>query len=169
MIFMAATALSAYGVGLMAFVVNKVFQPSFFASERGHIVFKISILTVLVNIAGSLLMMPYLGHVGLALATAIASWIGVIVMAVLLAGEGRLTIAALAPLLRIFISACLMGLVLFVVQIVMASVLGSLKLADLIMTIVMVITGLLSYFGLSYLFGTIPPFLFRRLRISRKA
>ena len=159
---MAAAALSAYGVGLVAFVVNKVFQPAFFASGRGGLVLKISLLSVGVNITGSLAMMPYLGHVGLALATAIASWTGVIIMAVLLAREGRLRLSALSALWPILGAALVMGAVIALVDYASAAYFDGLILGQFMSLLILVTLGLGSYFGLSFWLGTIPPFLFRK-------
>lgn len=164
---MAASALSAYGVGLVAFVVNKVFQPALFASNRGGLALRISLLTVAINIAGSLLMMPYLGHVGLALATAIASWVGVLVMGVLLLREGRLKARAFRPLLPIGLASVLMGVVIAGIHYAGALYMAEVAFGPLLLLVGIVITGLASYFAASSMLGTIPPFLFRKLRGRR--
>ena len=166
---MAAAALSAYGVGLVAFVVNKVFQPAFFASGRGKLVLKISLLSVAVNVTGSLAMMPYLGHVGLALATAIASWVGVVIMAVILAKEGRLRLSALSALWPIIGASLVMGAVIAGVHYGSAAYFEGLFMGQLMMVVILVTLGLVSYFGTSLWLGTIPPFLLgKRARNLRK-
>ena len=159
---MAAAALSAYGVGLVAFVVNKVFQPAFFASKRGGLVLKISLLSVGVNVTGSLAMMPYLGHVGLALATAIASWVGVVIMAVILAREGRLRLSALSALWPVLCAALVMGAVIAAVHFGSAAYFDGLFMGQFMMVVILVTLGLVSYFGISSWLGTIPAFLFRK-------
>ena len=166
---MASAALSAYGVGLVAFVVAKVFQPAFFASSRGGLVLRISLLSIAINIAGSLLMMPYFGHVGLALATAIGSWVGVLIMAVLLVKEARLRLASFGALVPIVAASSVMSAVLWLIDWFCAPVLARYDLGALALLGLLVSAGLLSYFGAAALFGAIPPFLFRRLRPSRKA
>jgi len=165
---MAAAALSAYGVGLIAFVVNKVFQPAFFASNRGGLVLKISLLSVAINITGSLLLMSYLGHVGLALATTIASWAGVIIMGVLLVKEGRLRLSELRKLQPIILASLIMGAVIYALHHVAQIYLADMIAAQLVMMSVIIISGLASYFAVSYWLGTIPPFLFRKLQGARK-
>ena len=165
---MAAAALSAYGVGLIAFVVNKVFQPAFFASNRGGLVLKISLLSVAINITGSLMLMSYLGHVGLALATAIASWAGVIIMGVLLVKEGRLHLSELRKLQPIILASLIMGAVIYALHHVAQIYLADMIAAQLVMMSLIIISGLASYFVVSYWLGTIPPFLFRKLQGARK-
>jgi putative peptidoglycan lipid II flippase len=68
-----AGALAAYALGLPAYVLNKVLAPGFFARGDTGTPVKIGIATVALNIALSLLLIRPLGHVGLALATAIAA------------------------------------------------------------------------------------------------
>lgn len=165
---MAAAALSAYGVGLFAFVIAKVFQPAFFASARGGLVLKISVISITINIAGSVMMMPYLGHVGLALATALGSWVGVIIMAVLLLKEARLMLASFVSLWPIIASTLVMSAVLWLCQWGLAANMADYDYGQLGLLGILVMSGLGSYFGAAYLFGAIPPFLFRRLRPSRK-
>ena len=71
-VHMAALAMSAYAIGLPGFVLIKLMQPAFFAAGKPSIVLRISIITVLINISGSLILMPNFGHVGLALATSVS-------------------------------------------------------------------------------------------------
>ena len=165
----AAAALSAYGVGLIAFVVNKIFQPAFFASDRGRLVLKISFLSVGINIAGSLLMMPVLGHVGLALATAVASWVAVIIMGIILIKEGRMPLSSLRIFVPITAASAVMGLVIYGTHHLVMVIASAMVFAQLLALILLVVTGLASYFLVSYWLGTIPPFLFAKLKGARKA
>jgi putative peptidoglycan lipid II flippase len=68
-----ALALAAYALGLPAYVLNKVLAPAFFARSDTATPVRIGIATVVMNIALSLLLIRPLGHVGLALATALAA------------------------------------------------------------------------------------------------
>jgi len=70
-----AHALAAFAVGLPAFVLIKVFSPGYFAREDTKTPMRLAILSVAVNIALSLALFPFIGHVGIALATTISSWI----------------------------------------------------------------------------------------------
>lgn len=167
-IMMAASALTAYGVGLIAFVINKVFQPAFFASGRGALVLKISLLSVVINITGSLALMSYLGHVGLALATAIASWVGVVIMGFLLIKEGRLRFSALRALRPILLASAVMGIIIYALHHFAQLYMAEMILAQLAQMSLIIIAGLVSYFAMSYWLGTIPPFLFRKLKGARK-
>lgn len=70
-----ANALSAYAIGLPAYVLAKVLTNTFFAHKDTKTPVKIAFWVVGFNIVACLCLMPYLKHVGLALATAIASWL----------------------------------------------------------------------------------------------
>lgn len=72
-----AAALSAFGVGLPAFVLTRVFQPAFFAREDTKTPMIYSAVTVVVNVALSLALFPFIGYVAVAIATSAASWVNV--------------------------------------------------------------------------------------------
>ncbi|MDJ0930398.1 murein biosynthesis integral membrane protein MurJ [Breoghania sp.] len=68
------SALAAYGIGLPAFVLIKVFSSAFFAREDTATPMWFAGVGMVVNVAGALLLVPVLAHVGIALATSIAGW-----------------------------------------------------------------------------------------------
>ena len=76
-----AAALAAFAAGLPAYVLIKVFSPSFFAREDMKTPMWFSMTAVAVNIVGSLALFPYYGHVGLAAATSAAAWINLALLA----------------------------------------------------------------------------------------
>jgi len=73
---------------------------------------KISIMTVVVNITGSLLLMPLLGHVGLALATSFSGVVAAVVMAILLRRCRRLDGGWIGVIGRIFAASIIMAILL---------------------------------------------------------
>jgi putative peptidoglycan lipid II flippase len=66
-----AAALSAYCVGLCAYSAVKVLVPTYYALGDTRTPVMASFLSVLVNLAGNLILMRWLGHVGLALSTSL--------------------------------------------------------------------------------------------------
>jgi putative peptidoglycan lipid II flippase len=66
-----AAALSAYCLGLCAYAAVKVLVPVFYALGDTRTPVMASFLSVAVNLAGNLLLMRVLGHVGLALSTSL--------------------------------------------------------------------------------------------------
>jgi len=76
-----AAALNAFAWGLPAYVLVKILQPAFYAREDTVTPFRYSVVSVVANIALSLLLFWYLRHVGIALATALAAWINTVLLA----------------------------------------------------------------------------------------
>ena len=85
-----AFALTAYAVGLPAYALIKVLGPAFFARRDTKTPVLIGIAAVVVNIILNLILMQYLAHAGLALATAIAAWLNVGLMWLILHRRGDL-------------------------------------------------------------------------------
>lgn len=69
------TALMAFAVGLPAFLLVKIFAPGFYASHDTKTPFKIAMICVVVNLALNLSLIQFIDHVGMALATSLASWL----------------------------------------------------------------------------------------------
>ena len=66
---------AAFAIGLPAFTLNKVFSPGFFAREDTRTPMIFAIISVIVNVAGSLTLSHFIGPAGIALATALAAWV----------------------------------------------------------------------------------------------
>lgn len=74
-------ALIAFAAGLPAFVLVKVLAPAFYANQDTRTPFKISLICVLTNFILNLALIGPMQHVGMALATTIAGWLNVALMA----------------------------------------------------------------------------------------
>lgn len=73
-------ALAAFASGLPGYVLIKVLQPGYFAREDTKSPMKMAGVTVLVNIVVSLILFPFFGHVGIAVATSVAAWVNVFLL-----------------------------------------------------------------------------------------
>ncbi len=79
-------ALSAFAIGLPAFVLIKVFQPAYFAREDTKTPMRFAAVNMVVNVIGSLTLfylfkeMGHPPHVGIALATSIAGWVNALLL-----------------------------------------------------------------------------------------
>lgn len=113
-----AMALAAYATGLPAYVLIKVFQPAYFAREDMRTPFYFSFIMVLINIAVSLALFPTLGHVGIAIATALSAWINFILLSGTLwyRGQYRPHKTTLYRVMIIVIASVIMGGVLYFTQ-----------------------------------------------------
>ncbi|KKB76174.1 hypothetical protein VW29_20720 [Devosia limi DSM 17137] len=110
-----ADTLIAFAVGLPAFVLIRVLQPGYFSRKDTKTPTIFAGISVVVNIAASLLLFPSLQHVGIALATSISAWINVACLAFFLSRRGyfSLTRAELAKHCLILLASLVMGVVLY--------------------------------------------------------
>lgn len=83
-----SAALSAYALGLPAYVLIKVLVPSFFAREDTKTPVKIAVICLIANIGFVLLLIGPLQHVGIALATVLSSWLNAILLGIFLHKRG---------------------------------------------------------------------------------
>lgn len=85
-----AAALRAFAFGLPAYVLIKALAPGFFAREDTATPVKVAVAALVANVAVALVLMQFLAHVGIALATAASAWINAGALAVLLHRRGLL-------------------------------------------------------------------------------
>jgi len=162
---MAAMALSAYALGLPGFVMVKVLQPAFYAAGQPGTVLKISIMTVAVNITGSLLLMPLLGHVGLALATSLSGVAAAVVMAILLRRRRRLAGGWIGMTGRIFAASVIMAILLLALLTFASGLRQFLPAAGWLVLLVMVGGG--GFLVSAWSLRAIPDEFLRRLRYRK--
>ena len=79
-----SAALSAYALGLPAYVLIKVLAPGFFAREDTKTPVKIAVVCLIANILFVLALIGPLQHVGIALATVASSWLNACLLGYLL-------------------------------------------------------------------------------------
>jgi putative peptidoglycan lipid II flippase len=84
-----APTVLAFATALPAFAMTKVFQPGFYAREDTRTPMRFAVLSVAINIAASLLLSRWYGHVGIAAATSIAAWSNAILLATALTRRGH--------------------------------------------------------------------------------
>ena len=75
-----AQALSAFSLGLPAYVLIKVLVPGFYARADTRTPVRIALAAMLVNLIGTLVLIWPLEHVGLALSTALSAWVNVLLL-----------------------------------------------------------------------------------------
>ena len=73
-VYMSAMSLRAYALGLLAFMLIKVLAPGYFSRQDMKTPVKIGIWAMTANMVLNLILIWPLQHTGLALATAISSW-----------------------------------------------------------------------------------------------
>jgi putative peptidoglycan lipid II flippase len=152
-----ASMLAALALGLPAYVLIKVLQPSFFAREDTKTPMIYAGISLAANAVLSLMLFLLIGATGLALAAALAGWINV---ALLVAELARREGFALDPIFRrrfagILAACAAMGAVVFVLVRVLSPGFApeSGLIVQLISLVALVGAGLLTYLGAAHLFG----------------
>jgi putative peptidoglycan lipid II flippase len=121
-----AAALAAYAAGLPAFVLVKVLAPAFFARHDTATPVKVAVAAIAVNLALTLILMQFLAHVGIALATSCAGWLNALTLLALLVRRGhfRFDGRARRNLPRVAAATFGMGVVLMLLRVALAPALA---------------------------------------------
>jgi len=69
-----AEAISAFALGLPAFILAKILTPIFYANGDTKTPLKITLFSIIINTGMNLLLMDSLKHIGIAVGTSIAAW-----------------------------------------------------------------------------------------------
>ncbi|HEY1799188.1 MAG TPA: murein biosynthesis integral membrane protein MurJ [Stellaceae bacterium] len=150
-----AAALAAYAVGLPAFVLVKVLAPAFFARQDTKTPVKIAIMSMVINLAVTLLLMRPLEHVGVAIALSVAGWAQALTLLILLARRGHFQFdrRSCTNLPRIAIASFAMGAVLVGSRIVLAPLLAGPTALRLAALFGLIAAGVLIFAGLILALG----------------
>ena len=110
-----AAVLGGFAIGLPAFVLNKIFTPSFYARENMRKPMWFAGVNAVVNIVGSLILFPLIGVIGVAIATSVAGWVNVLLLAVALyrADQFQPSAETVRRVVLIILGSLLMGTLLF--------------------------------------------------------
>ncbi|MFO1088664.1 MAG: murein biosynthesis integral membrane protein MurJ [Hyphomicrobiales bacterium] len=147
-------AVAAFASGLPAFSMTKVFQPGFYAREDTRTPMNYALVSVAVNIVGSLLLSRFYGHVGIAVATSLAAWVNAFLLALTLTRRGlyQPDDRLLQRLPRILLSTAIMAAVivggLWLLHHAFAE--GSPAITRLVALIALVGAGGAAYFGAAF-------------------
>ncbi len=153
----AATALAVmvYGLGLPAFVMQKVLQPLYFAREDTRRPFYYALVALVVNAVVAVGLAPVIGYIAAALGATLAGWT---MMWLLWRGSRRLGEAAAlddrfrSRIWRIVVASLIMGAVLWFAAALMLSLLATPTLRYGALALLILI-GLLTYFGAGRILG----------------
>lgn len=110
-----AEALAGFSIGLPSYVLVKVLTPGYYARQDMRTPVRFAIISVVVNIAANLALIPTIGHVGPPLATTIASSVNVWMLYRTLVKRGHFHADAQLRrrLPRLALAAVLMGVAVF--------------------------------------------------------
>lgn len=91
-----AAALAGFALGLPAYVLIKVLTPGFHARADTQTPVRVALASMLVNLVANLVLVWPLGHVGIAVGTAISAWMNAFTLAWLLHRRGHFRLDARA-------------------------------------------------------------------------
>jgi putative peptidoglycan lipid II flippase len=110
-----ANVLAAFALGIPAYVLIKVLTPGFYARSDTRTPVRIALVSMLVNLVGNLTLIWPLGHVGVGLSTAMAAWVNVVLLYIVLHRRNQLSIESglITKGFRILLAGAMMGVVLW--------------------------------------------------------
>ena len=145
----AAAALKAYAIGLPAFACIKISQAALYALNKPGIVFRISLLSVCINLIFSLFLMRIYAHIGLALATSISLWVAVILQFGFLTYFRRMGWKWVATASQAGLAAAIMAGMLYLAE--NSQIINDLN--DRIAMLVLVVLGIILYIAVAVALG----------------
>jgi len=148
-------ALAAFSVGLPAYVLIKVLTPGFFARHDTATPVKVAVGALVLNVVFSFALMPFLAHIGVALATALSAWVNFVALAII---QRRRAMFALDDRMRrrgprLFLASIVMGGAMAVAAHYAAPWLDAGSFWRYVALPVIVAAGILLYFGFGQAIG----------------
>lgn len=152
-----AAALTAFAVGLPAYVLIKALTPGFFARQDTATPVKVGIFAMVLNVVLAVTLMQVMAHVGIALATACSAWINALALGFILHRRNQLRIDPRlrrnAP--RALAAAIFMAVPLIFAKAVLEPYFGGSSFEKIMALCGLVVLGLGVYALAAHLFGAV--------------
>ncbi|MCH2549750.1 MAG: murein biosynthesis integral membrane protein MurJ [Alphaproteobacteria bacterium] len=150
-----AVALKAFTLGLPAYVLIKALSPAFFAREDTVTPVKVAVIALITNVVFALLLMPYIAHVGIALATAVSAWINALILILILIRRDLLIIekALCRNIVKIILVSGITAVVLWALSDYFSYFLISNSFLGIVTLILLIVFGLTLFTGLVHITG----------------
>jgi len=148
-------AVSIYGLGLPAFVLQKILQPLYFAREDTRRPFYFAVVAMVINVALAVGLSFVIGWIAPAIAATVAGWA---MFALLAIGARRYGLAARFDarfrrrIWRIIVASAVMGVTLWSSNVALQPFLGLAWWRGMALLILIAI-GAVTYFGIGHLIG----------------
>ena len=150
-----AWALAAYGVGLPAFVLQKVLQPLYYAREDTRSPFRFAVWSMVVNAVLAVALMPLIGFLAAAIATSASAWVMVWQLwrgSHAMGDAARFDDRFKTRLPRIIAASAVMGAVLWGLAAALATPLATPGIRTLAL-LALCLAGIVVYFGTAFAIG----------------
>ena len=151
-----SAVLAIFVIGLPAFVISKVFTPSYYVRENMRWPMWCSAASVAANIIGSLLLFPTYGVLGIAVATAISGWVNAIMLMVPLMQQKHLVIASetMRRVVTIIAASAVMGVVLYLADLWFSNLLiDAVFVVQMLSLLAVIAVAAVCYFAIVLLFS----------------
>jgi len=141
-------ALFAYLAGLISFMFIKILAPAYYARQDIKTPVKIGIKAMVANIVFNIMLAPFFGYVGLAIATTLSASLNAFLLYRGLKNQAVFSLSGQAWwfMARIIISAGIMGAIIFVISPPFAQWLTMTKAEQLIQLAICIGVGVITYF-----------------------
>ncbi len=158
-------ALIAYAYGIPAFVMLKSCQPAFLAKGDTKTPMYLSLILLIINLTLSIILMSFFGHMGIALATSLASIVGVIIYITLLVKNEKILKLEFSfknnnmnifGIIKYAFSIILVSLCMLFFMEIIIYILNFYKFDNILISLVIIISGMSMYLLTTYSFGYIP-------------
>ena len=156
-------ATAIYGLGLPAFILQKLVQPVFFANEDTKTPFRFAVISMIINAVLAIGLMPWLGWISPAIATTVSAWamVGMLMRSAgQFGGVARLSSDVKSRIIRAGIASVGMAAALFALSFG-ADPYVQTTLMRVGLAVGLMVLGMALYAGLAQMFGAVN---FRRLK-----
>ncbi len=142
-----AIAVAVYGLGLPAFVMQKVLQPLYFAREDTKRPFYYAVVALVVNAALAIGLAPVIGYIAAAIGTTLAGWA---MLALLMMGRRNMGETAQlddrfrARLPRMIAASGIMGIAIWITQLLIQPLMAA-SVLKIVGVLILVAVGVAAY------------------------
>jgi putative peptidoglycan lipid II flippase len=150
-----AVAVAIYGLGLPAFVLQKILQPLYFAREDTRTPFYFAVVSMIINAVLAIGLAPIIGWIAPAIATTLAAWamVGLLSVGTKPMGDvAKFDTRFRRRIWKIIAASILMGVVLWAGNVMLSLALGTAGVRYLALAI-LIGMGVISYFGIGHMIG----------------
>jgi putative peptidoglycan lipid II flippase len=150
-----AVAVAIYGLGLPAFVLQKILQPLYFAREDTRTPFYFAVVSMIINAVLAIGLAPIIGWIAPAIATTLAAWamVGLLSVGTKPMGDvAKFDTRFRRRIWKIIAASILMGVVLWAGNVMLSLALGTAGVRYFALAI-LIGMGVISYFGIGHMIG----------------
>ncbi len=152
-----ANALLAFALGLPAYVLIKALTPGFFARQDTATPVKVAAGAMVLNVLFAIILMQFLAHVGIALATALSAWLNAAALGWLLRRRGYLDLdeRLRRRVPRVAAAALVMAAVLYFLADALAPYLAGGLGARIAALVALILVGKFAFWAVAHLLGAV--------------